>query len=477
MTLHGTSSSRIGTSTELSEEKRMSRSKENTNAISAKVLLIDDDEAIAGLVSKYLQHHGHAVEAIGDGAKIDESLQNPCDVILLDVSLPGEDGLSLLDHIVRVRPEIAVVMLTAMTTAETIVETMRRGAFDYLTKPLDMQRLQIVVRNAAEHTRLKLESDGLRAAMIRGDGGPDLICASQAMSEVISLVERVAQTNVPVLIHGESGAGKDVVAHRIHARSRNKDGPFLTINCTALPADKLEADLFGENGEPGKLEQAIDGTLFLDEVGEMDMELQTRLLRGLTAQRRSPRIIAATTRHLPSEVSRGKFRADLFYRLNVFSITVPPLRDRRDDIPALVRFNVARYAAREATPPPRISDEALRAFKAYNWPGNVRELANVVDRAIIAAAGAEVRIDDLPEAIREKAKEQENERTETMELDADGNSSVRPLKDLEREMMVAALRETRGNVSEAARRLGIGRATFYRRAQRHGLTREDGFPG
>ncbi len=455
----------------------MSRRKKPTRSISARVLMIDDDEAICGLVSKYLQHHGHSIETMNDGSKLDEALQNPYDVILLDVSLPGEDGLSLLDHIVRVRPEIAVVMLTAMTAAETIVETMRRGAFDYLTKPLDMQRLQIVVRNAAEHTRLRLESDGLRAAMIRGDGGPDLICASQAMSEVISLVERVAQTHVPVLVHGESGAGKDVVAHRIHARSRSKDGPFVSINCTALPPDRLEEELFGDGETAGKLEQAVEGTLFLDEVGEMDMELQTKLLRALTEQKRNPRVIAATTRHLPSEVSRGKFRADLFYRLNVFSITVPPLRDRRDDVPALVRFNVARYAAREACPPPKISDEALRALKAYDWPGNVRELANVVDHAIISAAGAEIRLDDLPENIREKAKEKENEPRDPLELDADGSSNVRPLKDLEREMMVAALRETRGNVSEAARRLGIGRATFYRRAQRHGLTREDGFPG
>jgi DNA-binding NtrC family response regulator len=447
--------------------------------IASRVLLIDDDVAICGLVSKYLQHHQHGVDVHHDGSRIDELLHNPYDVILLDLNLPGTDGLQLLDRVVKERSEIAVVMLTGHAAAETIVDCMRRGAFDYLTKPIDMQRLQIVVRNATEHTRLRLESDGLRASLIRGDGGPDLICASQAMTEVISLVERVASSNVPVLLHGESGAGKNVVAHRIHARSRYKDGPFVHINCNALPADTMDSELFGDD-EGGKLLQATDGTLFLDEVGELDPELQTKLLRVLTQTKPEARIIAATSRHLPSEVSRGKFRADLFYRLNVFSITVPPLRDHRDDIPALARYAAARFAARENRPPPRIEDEALDLLKAYNWPGNVRELNNVVERAALLSPSGSVRASDLPDDIHTAAKAQEEERKRQEGLglaDPDGGSNVRPLKDLEREMMVAALKETRGNVSEAARRLGIGRATFYRRAQRHGLTREDGFPG
>jgi DNA-binding NtrC family response regulator len=445
----------------------------------SRVLLIDDDEAICGLVQKYLQHHGHTVDVMHDGEKLEDALSSPFDVILLDVGLPGADGFQLLDKVVRDRSEISVVMMTAAAGADSVVESMKRGAFDYLTKPLDLQRLSVAVRNATEQTRLKLATSGLRAAIIRDDGGPDLVCASQAMSEVISLVERVASTKVPVLIHGESGAGKEVVARRIHARSKRRDGPFISINCTAIPGDELERELFGPDGEGGKLNEAEGGTLFLDEVGELDMDLQTRLLRVLQERDRlegSARIIAASSRHLPSEVSRGKFRADLFYRLNVFSITVPPLRDRAEDISALARYAMAKFAARESKPPPQISEEALEMLKLYEWPGNVRELNNVVERAALVCGGQMIRPDDLPDHILEKVKEKQK----AMGVKAkakEGGTSVRPLQELEREMMIAALRETRGNVSEAARRLGIGRATFYRRAQRYGLTREDGFPG
>ena len=461
----------------------------------SRVLVIDDDEAICGLIAKYLQHHGHTVEVMYDGREIERALASPLDVILLDVNLPGVDGFSLLERVVRERNDISVVMLTASAGVESVVEAMRRGAFDYLTKPIDFQRLNIVIRNATEHTRLRLATDGLRAAIIRGDGGPDLICASQAMSEVISLVERVAATRVPVLIHGESGSGKEVVARRVHARSRRRDGPFVSINCTALPADVLEVELFGssEGGQRrkdghSKLEEALGGTLFLDEVGELDMELQTRLLRVLQeadldrarAERTEPRIIAATSRHLPSEVSRGHFRADLFYRLNVFSITVPPLRDRRDDIPALARYAMARFAARETKPPPQLSEDALSLLGEYDWPGNVRELNNVIERAALLCGGSAIRPSDLPDEIREAVRQKEASQHRNGAPKGDGlkgSSSVRPLQELEREMMIAALKETQGNVSEAARRLGIGRATFYRRAQRYGLTREDGFPG
>lgn len=452
----------------------------------SRVLLVDDDEAICGLVSKYLQHHGHSVEVIHDGRDMDRMLQSPFDVVLLDMGLPGVDGLALLDRVTRERRELAVVMMTAAIGVDSIVDAMRRGAFDYLTKPLDLQRLAIVVRNAAEQTRLRLESDGLRAAMIRGDGGPHLICGSQAMTEVISLVERVAASKVPVLIYGESGTGKELVAQRIHARSRRRDGPFVAVNCAHKLAVDLEMVLFGNGTQPGRFEDARGGTLFLDEVGELPPELQARLHRALheaqIQDRRNGsgdsdvRVVAATIRHLPSEVSRGSFRADLFYRLNVFSITVPPLRDRKDDIAALARYALARFAARENQPPPGLPDEVLELLLRYDWPGNVRELFNAMERMALTAAGGLIRLQDLPEEIREASVSRSDERSILPGLD-DGQASVRPLHEVEREMMIAALRETEGNVSEAARRLGIGRATFYRRAQRHGLTREDGFPG
>lgn len=458
------------------------------SSVTARVLLIDDDEAICGLVSKYLQHHGHTVDVLHSGRELDETLGTPYDVVLLDMGLPGIDGLTILDRLAREHAEIAVVMITAATGVDSIVDAMRRGAFDYLTKPLDLQRLAIVVRNAAEHTRLRLESDGLRAAMLRGDGGPHLICGSQAMSEVISLVERVAASRVPVLIYGEPGAGKELVAHRIHARSRRRDAPFVVVNCAQKPAEALSEKLFGVGGAGGKFVESRGGTLFLDEVGELSPELQTRLQRALhdasLNDRRGGgegdvRVIAATVKHLPTEVSRGTFRADLFYRLNVFSITVPPLRDRRDDIPALARYALARFAARENQPPPSLSDEVLEALITYHWPGNVRELNNTVERIALVASGGIIKTDDLPDEIRATMG---TPRTDLPShsgglLDDDDKNAVRPLHEVEREMMIAALRETEGNVSEAARRLGIGRATFYRRAQRHGLTREDGFPG
>jgi DNA-binding NtrC family response regulator len=470
----------------------IARAKDKDPESPARILLVDDDEAICGLVSKYLQHHGHTVEVMHDGEKIESALTSPFDMVLLDVNLPGRDGYQLLEQLARERPDLSVVMLTASTGVEAVVESMRRGAFDYLTKPIDFQRLSIVVRNAAQATRLKLAADGLKAAIIRGDGGPDLICASQAMSEVISLVERVASSRVPVLIHGESGSGKEIVARRVHARSKRRDGPFVSINCTALPGDVLEQELFGQEGDgegSGKLEEAAGGTLFLDEVGELDMDLQTRLLRVLQENdrersrgaRNDARIIAATSKHLPTEVSRGHFRADLFYRLNVFSINVPPLRDRQDDIPALARYAVARFAARESKAPPALAEEAVTLLRQYDWPGNVRELNNVIERSALMCGGSVIQTDDLPEELRAKVKAKDEEREKSAQgsngAGHGAGSRVRPLQELEREMMVAALKETQGNVSEAARRLGIGRATFYRRAQRYGLTREDGFPG
>ena len=456
--------------------------------VSTRVLLVDDDEAICGLVSKYLQHHGHSVEVIHDGREMDRMLQSPFDVVLLDMGLPGIDGLALLDRLSREHKDLAVVMMTAAVGVDNIVDAMRRGAFDYLTKPLDLQRLAIVVRNAAEHTRLRLESDGLRAAMIRGDGGPHLICGSQAMTEVVSLVERVAASKVPVLIYGEPGTGKELVAHRIHARSRRRDAAFVVVNCAQKPPEALEAALFGTgNGQKGRFEEARGGTLFLDEVGELSTDLQARLHRtmhevqlldrrnGSGQSENDVRVVASTVRHLPSEVSRGTFRADLFYRLNVFSITVPPLRDRRDDIAALARYALARFAARENQPPPTLPDEVLDVLLRYDWPGNVRELFNTMERMALTANGI-IKPTDLPEDIRESSAARAEDRSLLPGLD-DSLQSVRPLHEVEREMMIAALRETEGNVSEAARRLGIGRATFYRRAQRHGLTREDGFPG
>ena len=452
------------------------------HALAARVLLVDDDEAICGLVSKYLEHHGHKVEVVLDGREVERALQSPFDVVLLDITMPNVDGLMLLDRLARDHKELAVVMMTAATGVDNIVDAMRRGAFDYLTKPLDLQRLAIVVRNAAEQTRLRLESDGLRAAMIRGDGGPHLICGSQAMSEVISLVERVAASRVPVLVYGEPGTGKELVAQRIHARSRRRDGPFVTLNCALKPVELLQAQLFGDEQHGGRFEEARGGTLFLDEVGELDAALQALLDRQLhdaqLADRRGigggdVRVIASTVRHLPSEVSRGSFRADLFYRLNVFSITVPPLRDRQDDIAALARYALARFAARENQPPPSISDEVMEALLRYEWPGNVRELFNTVERMALTANGGVIRIGDLPPEVTAS----DAQRAGSDGMTEEEKQAVRPLHEMERELMIAALRETAGNVSEAARRLGIGRATFYRRAQRHGLTREDGFPG
>ena len=291
-----------------------------------------------------------------------------------------------------------------------------------------------------------------------------------------------AASRVPVLIYGEPGTGKELVAQRIHARSRRRDGPFVTLNCALKPAEVLQTQLFGEGQHGGRFEEARGGTLFLDEVGELDADLQARLDRQLhdaqLLDRRGSgggdvRVVASTVRHLPSEVSRGTFRADLFYRLNVFSITVPPLRDRSDDIAALARYALARFAARENQPPPTISDEVMEALLRYEWPGNVRELFNTVERMALTSTGGTVKLADLPAEVTAS----DAQRTDGDGLSDEEKQAVRPLHEMERELMIAALRETAGNVSEAARRLGIGRATFYRRAQRHGLTREDGFPG
>lgn len=494
----------------------------------ARIVFIDDDSAICGLVQKYLTHKGHTVETLPDGKNLLRALAAPVDVLLLDMSLPGENGLSLLERAVRERPGLTVIMLTASSDVELVVECMKRGAFDYLTKPIDLQRLSAVLTNALQHTRLRQQAEGMQAA--RNDNGPPLLSASVAMMEVISLVERVATARVPVLIYGPEGAGKSLVARRIHARSRRKDGPIIVVRCAGESADALEQALFqpsttkigssnsgpnspapassngvygantssGNSGPnavsrssfdqfdlvPGpKLVEARGGTLVLENVDALSHDMQGKLLRLLQATQMDRlstgtevdiRIIATTSKHLSTEVSQGNFRADLFYRLNVFSITVPPLKDRKEDISALAQFSLARFAASEQRSPPELPPDVLDAMLSYDWPGNVRELNTAMEKAAILCSNNVITIKDLPEQIQRGPEVP----VEPVAVVEDSElQPVRPLQEMERDLMVAALRETGGNVSEAARRLGIGRATFYRRAQRHGLTRDEGFLG
>ena len=443
------------------------------------ILVVDDEEIVRESLGGWLEKDGYQVDTAPDGPTALQKLKEKRRTILIvDLKMPGMDGLQVLEEAKKLQADLAVVIMTAYATVDTAVTAMKAGAYDYLVKPFDPEEMSLMMQKIVSQQTLVRENTVLRQALKKEFRFRDLLSKSPAMQSVFELARTAARSNSTILVLGESGSGKEVLARAIHAESLRAEMPFVAVSCAALTESLLESELFGhERGaftgavsrRKGKFEAADGGTLFLDEVGDIGPKLQLDLLRVLEERKFhrvggneqidvDVRIIAATNRDLRKAVAEGRFREDLFYRLNVIPILIPPLRDRREDIPLLVENFVERLALEMKKKLDGLSAEALAAIMAHDWPGNVRELRNVLERGAVVATGTQIQVSDLG-------------------LPARGEAPPRPgtmasLEEVERRHVSAVLAHTGGNVSQSARILGIDRVTLYNKMKKWGLRRD-----
>ena len=440
-----------------------------------RLLIVDDDEQMRRTLVARFERKGLAVSNAGSGEQaLVIAAKARFDVAVLDLHLPGMNGVELLEKLKERQPDLEALLLTAHSSVETAVAAMKKGAYDYLLKPFHLPELEVHIQKAYEKVQLARREQRLVQHLHREEPRHRLVGSSPAIKKIAALIEKVAPTDATVLVRGPSGTGKEVVARAIHAGSPRRDSPLVTINCAALQESLLESELFGhEKGaftgavtaKPGLVEVAEGGTLFIDEIGEMAVGLQAKLLRvledghfrrvgGTTEQRADVRVVAATNRSLEDEIKSNRFREDLYYRLNVITLRLPPLRERRSDIPELVEYFLT---TRQVGPAHcRVAAEALEALLRYDWPGNVRELANVLERAQILAEDATITVDDLPDALFLAAPAAAVE-----------DESGLNLHDAQRRHVLTVLREEKGNKAHAARALGISRRALYRLLEKY----------
>ncbi len=452
--------------------------------MSNSILVVDDDEAHRGMLRTMLRSWGYAVEEASDG---DEAValvrEKAFAVVLTDVRMARLSGINALKGILEYNPALPVVLMTAYSSVETAVEALRLGAYDYLVKPLDFDNLKSVLHQAIEHSRLSVENRELRRQLSNTVSMPGIIGRSSAIAHMQEIIDTVAPTEATVLISGESGTGKELVARALHAHSSRADKIFVTVNCAALAENLLESELFGhekgsftgaERRREGRFAQAHGGTLFLDEVGEMPLSVQAKLLRALqqgevqrvgsdTQLTVDVRVLAATNRDLRQEVAQKRFREDLFFRLNVISVDVPPLREREEDIPLLAAHFLEGFASRNRKVVRGFSPQALDTMLRYSWPGNVRELENAVERAVILCHGDLITGRELPSMLSCAIQE------DVRPAEPDASLAGLPLDAVERRAIEETLRQAGDNKSEAARRLGITRATLHNKLRKYGL--------
>jgi two-component system nitrogen regulation response regulator NtrX len=444
------------------------------------ILVVDDEPAIQSVMRGVLEDEGYRVTAVGSAADALRTFADELpDLVFLDIWMPGMDGLDALAEIKRVRPDATVVMISGHGTIETAVKATRLGAYDFIEKPLSLEKTLLTVTRALEHARLERENASLRAKV---EQRAEIIGDSEAMRRLRGQIATAAPTSGRVLIHGENGSGKELVARAIHALSGRRNGPFVEVNCAAIPEELIESELFGhEKGaftgalsrRRGRFELADGGTLFLDEIGDMSLKTQAKVLRALEEQaferiggkdtvKVDVRVIAASNRDVEALIREGRFREDLYYRLNVLPIEVPPLRERRDDIPALVDHFIGVFCVENGKRRKSISGEALAYFLAYEWPGNVRELRNMVERLVIMTPGDVIGPDDLPAPLRPKDAAPARRATErTLKEARDG---------FERAYILAELRAHDWNMTRTAERLGIERSHLYRKIKAYHIT-------
>ncbi len=451
-----------------------------------KILVVDDEESLRRVTQVRLQQAGYTVDT---AASAEDALRavaaQQYALVLTDMRMPGMSGLDLLRRLRTDSPESVVIVVTAFGTVETAVEAMKSGAYDYLTKPIDGDALLIVIRRALEHVRMREEIHSLRSTLDRKYGFEAIIGKSQSLLYVLDVAARAAQSGSTVLVRGETGTGKELLAKAIHFASPRRGGPFVAINCGAIPRELLESELFGHvkgsftsavSHKKGKVEIADGGTLFLDEIGELPLDLQVKLLRmvqereiekvgGTEPIKVDVRIITATHRNLRAMVEDSAFREDLFYRLAVIELELPPLRERADDIPDLVQHFFVRAKDKLGRPDLVLPQPLMRWFAGYRWPGNVRELENVIERMIVLARGNELTIDDLPPQLRKEPPAQ----LEALELQLPDTGIS--LEGVEKELILRALKRFDWNQSQAARYLDISRKTLIYRMEKYSLGR------
>ena len=454
--------------------------------MSRRVLVVDDDQAMCGMLAAHLGRRGYDVTTREVAAEAFELLRSSdFDVVITDLQMRGMSGLELCERVLADRADIPVIVITAFGSMELAIAAIRVGAYDFVPKPFEIEQLCIALDRAIQHRSLRQEVVRLREAAAGPLRFDDIIGDSAAMRRVFELLRRVSETDATVLITGESGTGKELVARALHRRSRRPDGPFVPINCAAVPEALLEAELFGhlkgaftdaKGTRPGLFLQAMGGTLFLDEIGEIPLGLQPKLLRALQERRVRPvggdleipfdaRIVAATNRDLESAVAEGRFREDLYYRINVIHLELPPLRGRGTDVLLLAQHLIAHFAGTGGKSIRGLSPAAAERLVNYAWPGNVRELQNCIERAVALAQYDEIVVEDLPEKIR-------TYRSSHVVVAGDDPSELVSMEEVERRYIVRVLESVGGNKSLAARILGFDRTTLYRKMERYGLPRE-----
>ncbi|MFC1654767.1 sigma-54-dependent transcriptional regulator [Myxococcota bacterium] len=447
------------------------------------ILLVEDDEPQRKTLSGFLRKRGYTVVAAASAGQAEqEAAKHPVDLLLTDLRLGGPDGITLLETLKSRHPDLQALVLTAFGTVEDAVRAMRAGAYDFLAKPVDLDRLEALVEKALERVRLSRENRSLREVVKSSDAFAELVGDSQAMRQVKDLAVKVAQSKASVLILGESGTGKEVLARAVHRSSERRSKPFMVINCAAMPETLVESELFGhEKGaftgaaseKKGRFELADGGTLFLDEIGDIPLPVQVKLLNvlqsgqfervgGTKTHQVDVRLITATHRDLEEKIREGTFREDLYYRLNVVSVTMPPLRDRPGDIPLLVDHFIRKHADLSAVRIESVAPEVLEKLSAWPFPGNVRELENLIERAVVLAEGPQLKPDDFPPQLTQGAPAQPSPAGE--------NGLEEQVARLEISLIRDALQRNQGNKSAAARDLGLSERAIRYKMKKYSLS-------
>jgi two-component system response regulator HydG len=442
------------------------------------LVIIDDERSVSEAcreVAQSLGFNAYVADSAEHGYRMIEN--HSADAVLLDMKLPGADGLQALEEIKSRRPDALVIVVTGYATVQSAVQAMKGGAYDYVTKPFSLEELKLLLDRVAGHLHLKTENRMLREKIKSKQGFGSIIGRAPEMEKLYRIIAKAAQSSHPVLILGESGTGKELVARSIHFSGPFQDKPFIPVDCGSLVPTLIESELFGyvkgaftgaQQSKDGLLAIAEGGTVFLDEIGELPVDLQAKLLRAIQEKEIRPvgstkrvpinvRILAATNRDLEQAVAQGSFRRDLYFRLNVLSLRIPPLRERRQDIPVLVEHFLERLN-RSCDQPHTISDAAMKAMLAYDWPGNVRQLENCLERACALSTGPQLQIADLPSSITEVSRGGEG----TMP-----GSKILPMADVERQTILNAIQQLNGDKLLAARLLGIGKTTLYRKLKEY----------
>ena len=453
--------------------------------MSRRVLIVDDEQGIRAALGQLLEYEGYEVRSVGSAADgMAEYEKWKPHLVFMDVKMAGIDGIEALKRLRQLDASAVVVMISGHATIQTAVEATQHGAYDILEKPLDTDRILVTLRNALQHLQLQEENARLKQTI---EARYELVGRSYAINALIEKIEKVASTPARVLVTGENGTGKELVARALHRGSSRASGPFIEVNCAAIPSELIESELFGHmkgsftgaiSDRAGKFEQADGGTLFLDEIGDMSLAAQAKVLRALEDNELTRiggskriavdvRVLAATNKDLTAEISAGRFREDLFYRLNVVPIAVPALRERREDIPLLVQHFMNTLSEREGMAPRGITPDAIARLEALEWPGNVRELRNTIERLLILASGPKITGGDVERLVGQRPME-----TTSMGALGDCKTFEEFKQAAERAFLLIKLRAFDWNVSETARALDMPRSNLYKKIERYGLVRE-----